>query len=210
MDASSVRVDCDHTPSRSALGNRNYQRIVDKIRRLSSASATATPANPNTAPRPRACCSSPSAIAEYERAAHPDASGYREGFVAHAKTWAEANAIPSEAFRRMGGDRDVLAAAGLDDAPKRRGSERGAGGRGGGTTAVTPDQIAEPALKQRSSSTSQDLVGAVGGGSPMTVRKALQELISQGKVQSLGPHPSWGGRGRAPLRCKAVAPRAAI
>ena len=37
-----------------------------------------------------------------------------------------------------------------------------------------------------------------GGGSPQTVRKAVDELIKAGKARSLGPKPDHHGRGRAP------------
>ena len=145
------------------------------------------------------------AIAEYERAAHPDVDAYRDAFVKHAKAWAEANGIPTAAFHRMGVKADVLTAAGLAAHDQRRSKGRGrsaapiASGHG-----VTAEQIAAAALKQRSRFTSHELADAAGGGSPMTIRKALQDLISSGKVRSLGPHPSWKGRGRAPLLYETV------
>lgn len=139
------------------------------------------------------------AIAEYERIAHPDAAMYRDGFVKHAKAWAEANQIPSAAFERMGVDGEVLAAAGFVSGQTRRPQRRAGGAPQPASQAVSAEQIANVALRQRSNFTSRDLVEAAGGGSPMTVRKALQDLISSGKVKSLGPHPSWKGRGRAPL-----------
>jgi hypothetical protein len=38
------------------------------------------------------------------------------------------------------------------------------------------------------------------GGSPMTMRKAVDELVNSKKVVKLGPTPNWSGRGRAPLQ----------
>lgn len=38
------------------------------------------------------------------------------------------------------------------------------------------------------------------GGSPATVRKAVDELIEAGSVEKLGPVPDYSGRGRAPVQ----------
>jgi hypothetical protein len=43
-------------------------------------------------------------------------------------------------------------------------------------------------------------VMANAGGSPATVRKAVEELVDAGQVAKLGPAPDWQGRGRAPIQ----------
>jgi predicted ArsR family transcriptional regulator len=48
-----------------------------------------------------------------------------------------------------------------------------------------------------------EATGAVGG-SPMTVKKALDELIEAGRIERLGPVSDWSGRGRAPNAYRVV------
>src|SRR5688500_1460559 len=63
------------------------------------------------------------ATAALHKARNPDASGVRDGFVRHAREWAESNGIPVSAFREFGIPADVLRAAGLGPAathPRRR------------------------------------------------------------------------------------------
>jgi len=42
-------------------------------------------------------------------------------------------------------------------------------------------------------------IEAESGASPMTVRKALKELIGTGAARRLGPDPAWAKAGRAPV-----------
>jgi hypothetical protein len=42
------------------------------------------------------------------------------------------------------------------------------------------------------------LADKAGGGSPVTVRKAVDELIAEGRAAKLGPAPDHQGPGRAP------------
>ena len=44
------------------------------------------------------------------------------------------------------------------------------------------------------------------GGSPATVRKVLDEMVSDGTISALGSTPDWGGPGRPPHRFE-VAPQ---
>jgi hypothetical protein len=44
-----------------------------------------------------------------------------------------------------------------------------------------------------------DVMSGVGG-SPATIRKAVDELVEAGQVTRLGPVPDHSGRGRAPVR----------
>jgi len=38
------------------------------------------------------------------------------------------------------------------------------------------------------------------GGSPVTIKKVLDELIASGKVDKLGPVKDWPNRGRGPIQ----------
>ncbi len=42
------------------------------------------------------------------------------------------------------------------------------------------------------------------GGSPATVRKAVEDLVESGRVEKLGPAVGHTGRGRAPTQYAAV------
>jgi hypothetical protein len=42
------------------------------------------------------------------------------------------------------------------------------------------------------------LADRAGGGSPATVRKAVESLVDEGRVRNLGPMPDHQGPGRAP------------
>jgi hypothetical protein len=38
------------------------------------------------------------------------------------------------------------------------------------------------------------------GGTPATIKKAVDALIGEGRVERLGPVPGYQGRGRAPVQ----------
>lgn len=142
------------------------------------------------------------ALADLEHARRADADGVEADFVAHARTYAEAESIPVAA----------LQAAGVPDAVLRR-AGFGVGGRGGrrggaprrsggpaGTRApkVSIQELKAATLRLPKQFTLAELAAEAGGGSPQTVRKAVEELIAEGKARSLGPKPDHTGRGRAP------------
>jgi hypothetical protein len=142
------------------------------------------------------------AIAELERVANIDEEPLREGFVKHAKTWAAEQHIPWSAFRELKVADDVLRQAGFDvPAPRRR-------GRGGAAVAtegrqrakaVPVEEIKAFVLEQKGTFILADIMNGIGG-SPATVRKAVDELIETGQVEKLGPMPEYHGRGRAPVQ----------
>lgn len=135
------------------------------------------------------------AIAEHERAIHPDEAPYREAFIAHAKAWATARDVPVAAFEQMGVTSGVLAAAGMTPsrAPRGRTAQAKAS-----KSSVTVDDVKQAARRLRGTFTSAD-VARVAGGSPMTIRKALGQLIDEGAVRRLGPAKDWSSQGRAPI-----------
>ena len=142
------------------------------------------------------------ALADLERVANIDEKPLREGFVANAKAWAEAQGIPLAAFRELRVGDDVLREAGFD-VPASRQRRRGAGGGDGRqrAKAVPVEDIKAFILQQKGTFLLVDVINGVGG-SQATVRKAIDELIGSGDVQKLGPVPDYQGRGRAPLQYK--------
>src|SRR5690606_28856019 len=105
-------------------------------------------------------------------------------FVQHARSWADDNEVPPSAFVSMGVPAEVLEAAGL--APAEALEARS-------TTTVEHVKAAIGGLDGRF--THADVVRAAGGGSPMTVRKAVTEMVAGGQVARIGPDPEWHARG---------------
>ncbi len=131
-------------------------------------------------------------ITALERARTVDGSALRQGFVRHARAWAEAEGIAPTAFLELGVPRDVLVEAGLLPASRR------AGRTGDGRSKVTTGQIAAWVLGRTRPFTLADIEAELGG-SPVTVRKALAELEADRRLTRLGTVPGHHGRGRAPL-----------
>lgn len=141
------------------------------------------------------------ALAKLERAANIDEKPLREGFVAHAKAWADDQGIPPTAFRELKVSDDVLRAAGFDVPASRQRGRASAGEGRQRAKAVPVDDIKAFILNQKGTFLLVDVINGVGG-SQATVRKAIDELIDGGQVQKLGPVPDYQGRGRAPLHYK--------
>jgi hypothetical protein len=134
---------------------------------------------------------------ELERASAVDAEGVKLAFIQHAKAWADGNDVTAGAFRLLGVDEVMLAAAGLIGGARKRNRRVDAGGhRAANVSAIV--------IKQRVGSlddafTLSDLMNDVGG-SPATVRKAVEEMIADGSVEKLGPIAHHAARGRAPIQ----------
>ena len=146
------------------------------------------------------------ALADLERVAKVDEEPLRKGFIEHAKAWSEPQGIPVSAFRELQVPDDVLREAGFDvpATPQRR--RRGAGGAGSGSVdgrqrakAVPVEDIKAYVLEQTGTFVLADVMSGVGG-SPATVRKAVDDLVESGQVERLGPVPDYQGRGRAPIQ----------
>ena len=144
------------------------------------------------------------AAAARERAKAADIDSITTQFVAHARSYAEAEGIPVEAFRTLGVSDDVLNEAGFA-VPSSRGRR---GPAAGGRKASTPSgprapqipvsQIKAVADHMPKQFTLAQLAEKAGGGSPVTVRKAVDELIAEGRAAKLGPDANHTGPGRAP------------
>ena len=153
------------------------------------------------------------ALAELERARAVDEGQFREGFVRHAKAWADEQGIGASAFRELGVPDDALAEAGFEvgfGGGGGRGRGRGAGRRAaaGGAPrqrakAVPTDEIKRQVLTLKGPFTLGQVMERAGG-SPATVRKAVEELVESGRVEKLGPAADHTGRGRAPTQYAAV------
>lgn len=136
------------------------------------------------------------ALADLEHARQADSGRVTGDFVAHARAYSEAESIPIEAFRALGVPDAVLKEAGF-----------GIGVRRGGRKASVPrsrapqvsiEQLKEATLRLPKQFTLANVADEAGGGSPQTVRKAVDEMIEAGQVRNLGPKPDHHGRGRAP------------
>lgn len=142
------------------------------------------------------------ALADLERVAKVDEEPLRKAFVEHARAWAEPQGIPASAFRELQVPDDVLREAGFDvPSPQRR--RRAAGSAEGDgrqrAKAVPVEAIKEFVLQQTGTFVLTDVMSGVGG-SPATVRKAVDELVESGQVERLGPVEGYQGRGRAPIQ----------
>jgi hypothetical protein len=136
------------------------------------------------------------AISKLETARKADPDVYRRGFVDNAKAWAVAEGVPASAFERMGVPHDVLRDAGL--APRAR---RGRGRSQAPRAARAPRR---PSMKAgdieagivilEEPFTVRDVADKVGG-SPLTIKAALDRLEAQGRIRPAGERS--GGRGRA-------------
>ena len=136
------------------------------------------------------------AVAALERARAVDGSVFEDAFIRDARAWAETEGIPMAAFRTMGVADAVLTRAGFDDG-RRRGSRRGTTSRAGRAKSTSAEAIQQWVLSTRSSFTLADVQKSVGG-SPATIKKAIDELTEADKLQNLGPVTDHVGRGRAP------------
>lgn len=143
------------------------------------------------------------ALSRLEQARAVDGERYKLNFIKHAKQWADDNQITAAAFRALGVDDTILRAAGIGLAtPGRRPTARRAGSpTGSGSTtirSVSTGEIKAEVSAWLGEFTLADVVTKVGG-SPMTVRKAVADLVEQGVVHRLGPLQDHSGRGRAPI-----------
>ena len=139
------------------------------------------------------------ALAALERARQADGEQLRKDFVAQARAYAEKQDIPVSAFREMGVPADTLAEAGFDMGTSRRRRRSLAPTAGRSRAPRVPLEEIKSSLSSLSKRfTLTDLADAAGGGSPATLRKAVDELIAEKRVVKVGPKQDHHGRGRAP------------
>lgn len=140
------------------------------------------------------------ALADLDHARQADGERITADFVSQAKAYADSESIPVSAFQQVGVPADVLVKAGLQAA--RRGGPRRTSASGGSrqrAPQVSSDQIKAAALSLPKQFTLADVTDRAGGGSPATVRKAVEDLVREGRAARLGPKENHSGRGRAPI-----------
>lgn len=138
------------------------------------------------------------ALAELERAKAFDGSELEESFIREARTWAEAEGISLGAFRSMGVPDEILAQAGFDELRRRGRARRSStGNRGGRSRSTSTEAVQAWVLSSTADFTLADIQRELGG-SPATIKKAVNELTASGRLNNLGPMPHHAGRGRAP------------
>ena len=142
-------------------------------------------------------------LSSLERARVVDLAVLEQAFVRDARHWAERERVGVEAFRALGVPEATLCAAGLTRARKVSG-RHSARAQVAGAGSVKAESIRRKVLGLDGSFSLLD-VAALAGGSPMTIRKAVAELVASGHVRRLGPDPSHSGRGRAPILYEVVA-----
>jgi len=134
------------------------------------------------------------AFGALERAQATDETVYKNDFVRFARSWATEEGVPASAFRELGVPADVLAEAGLDGQPKvRRRSKAGTAPRSR-RPAVKTEQLEAGILALTEPFTTREVADRVGG-SPVTIKAALDRLVAQEKVVDAGERS--GTRGRA-------------
>jgi hypothetical protein len=140
------------------------------------------------------------ALSRLEHAKAVDGERFKLSFIKHAKQWADDNQITAAAFRELGVDDTILRAAGIGLSAGSGRDKRLAPPAGSTTTirSVSSGQIKAEVSAWVGEFTLGDVVTKVGG-SPMTVRKAVDELVETGVVHRLGPLQHHTGRGRAPI-----------
>lgn len=130
----------------------------------------------------------------------PSLERYEDGFVEHAKDWAERTGISADAFLAEGVSRSVLRRAGfrgVGGGGRRRGGRATTTRATGATrTRVSADEVR--AAIPSGTFTVKDLQEH-SGASAAVVRRVINEEVDAGNVTVEGPDPDHTGPGRAPI-----------
>lgn len=129
--------------------------------------------------------------AQLEKAQRIEPGAYEDGFIAHAKQWADEHGVSAESFKAEGVSDDVLARAGLDGVRRRR------RGQAAGRRRRVSREDVRNAIRQHRSFTLPQIQNKTGA-SRETVRAVIKELLTAGEVETAGTDQSHTGRGRAP------------
>ncbi|MCU1392656.1 MAG: hypothetical protein JWM34_1084 [Ilumatobacteraceae bacterium] len=138
------------------------------------------------------------AISELKESRMRDRGTYEDAFIRCAKAWAAHNNVPASSFQEIGVSDDVLRAAGLLRPGRGRRTLRSVSGVDVRAASVSKVVIKSYAAKWSGTFTQSDLAERAGG-SPMTLRKAIHELITEGILENRGPSTTHLGPGRAPI-----------
>jgi hypothetical protein len=142
------------------------------------------------------------ALSKLERARVVDFWKLERAFVRDARQWAEREGVEADAFRALGVPDAILSEAGLTTRSRSQ-ARRSSAGEASETRSVRTHTIQQQVIKLSDPFSLSDVASLVGG-SPMTVRKAVDELVQTGCVRRLGPDPRHTGRGRAPILYEVV------
>ena len=144
------------------------------------------------------------AVGDLHRAREIDGGVYAANFIRHAKDYVEAEGVPVQAFAEMGVPHEVLVGAGLVTKGRGRAAAvrlrpAAAASTAARAKAVPTGDITAWILKRKAIFTTAD-VGNGAGGSPATIKKAIDDLVKSGQLINRGADPAYSGRGRAPYR----------
>ncbi len=143
-------------------------------------------------------------LSRLKRAREVDEDAFRRDFVTHARAFAAEHDIDTSAFLAMGVNPGVLAQAGFPIAGAVRGRiDRAGSTSGSGAPRRRAPKVGVGAIQDGVREWSEPFtladVATKIGGSPATIRKAVDELVASGEVESLGPDRGHHGKGRAPF-----------
>lgn len=147
------------------------------------------------------------ALSRLRQARNVDEATLRDAFVRHARAFALERGVDAAAFLTMGVQPQTLLDAGFDvggpgSLPTRR--SRPAAARTSTRRPSVPASRIADGLAGRTSEFTLGVVMAEFGGTPVTVRKAVEALVEAGRAERLGPDPAHRGPGRAPVRYRMV------
>lgn len=127
----------------------------------------------------------------------PSLERYEDGFVEHAKQWADGAGVSGDAFVAEGVPATVLRRAGFRGVGggRRRASSRAAGTRTTTRSRVSSDEVR--AAIPSGAFTVKDLQER-SGASAAVVRRVIAEAVEAGNVSDEGADPDHTGPGRAP------------
>jgi hypothetical protein len=127
----------------------------------------------------------------------PSLERYEDGFVEHAKQWADGTGISADAFVAEGVPAAVLRRAGFRGVGggRRRSSSRTSSSRTTPRSRVSSDEVR--AAIPKGTFTVKDLQER-SGASAAVVRRVISEEVEAGNVSDEGPDPDHSGPGRAP------------
>ncbi len=127
----------------------------------------------------------------------PALERYEEGFVKHAKKWADDRGVTAEAFASEGVPPAVLRRAGF----RVRGGRKAAPRK---TSRARRSRVSADDVRKaipRGTFTVKRLEESTGA-SPAVVRKVVQAEVEAGNLTEVGPDPDHRGPGRAPTLYK--------
>lgn len=130
----------------------------------------------------------------------PTLERFEEGFVTHARNWADQQGVGVDAFAEEGVPPQVLRRAGFTVRGGRgSATRRGRAAASRGRTRVSAEQIRQAIPK--GTFTVKDVQGRSGASSAV-VRRVIQEEVEAGNVSVVGTDPDHVGPGRSPTLYK--------